>query len=249
MPAPQRVVRTRLSDDLIIRSNFERPNPAALGVGFSQLIPIDPSSNRRSSGLPRPCRPLCRSVRHCLSSSHYTRQAGSQRAERKSISARPGWLARRVIFARRRASYLVQGSADHRRCLHRRIATRPRLRIQGGCRYSLVARAQWPAAGRASARDFGISPAANSACLAGVGCKHRRRYLSRNRRSAVTRPTHFRAGMANARTAGSDHPLGQDRIRFGAGRLPRFAKTALPKKIVRSSGVAKMHPPIFAIPL
>jgi len=85
--------------------------------------------------------------------------------------------------------------------------------------------------------------------LAGGGCKHRRRYLSRNRRSAVTRPTYFRAGMANARTAGSDHPLGQDRICFGAGRLPRFAKAASAKKISRLSGVSKMHPPIFAIPV
>ena len=71
MPAPQRVVRTRLSDDLIIRSNFERPNPA-LGVGFSPLILNDPSLNRRSSGLPRPCRPLCRSVRRCLSTRLHT---------------------------------------------------------------------------------------------------------------------------------------------------------------------------------
>jgi len=37
--------------DLIVRSNFERPNPAALGLVFSQLIPIDPSSNRQSFGL------------------------------------------------------------------------------------------------------------------------------------------------------------------------------------------------------
>ena len=80
-----------------------------------------------------------------------------------------GWHAV-LSFARRRASYLVQGSADRRRCLHRRIAVRPRLRIQGGCRYTLVARAQRPTAGRASARDFGISPAANCTRLAGVGC-------------------------------------------------------------------------------
>src|SRR6516225_4875326 len=49
MPAPQRVVRERLSDDLIIGSNFKRRIPSALGVGFSRLTQIDPSSNRQFS--------------------------------------------------------------------------------------------------------------------------------------------------------------------------------------------------------
>ena len=163
----------------------------------------------------------------------YARQARSQRAERKPIPPRSGWLARRVASARRRASHLVQGSANRRHRLQCRIAARPRLRIQGECRYALVARAQWPAAGRAAARDFSVSPAANCACLACVGCICRRRQLSRNRRSSFACPSDPRAGLGNPRGAGSDQTLRQDRIRSGAGRLPRFAETALPKKIGR----------------
>jgi hypothetical protein len=65
MPAPQLVIRGRIPGDLVIRPNHRRRIPSALGVGFSQLTPIDPSSSRQSSGLPRPCRRLCRSARHC----------------------------------------------------------------------------------------------------------------------------------------------------------------------------------------
>jgi len=63
VPAPQRVVRARLPDCLIIGPNHRRRISSALGVGFSQLTPIDPSSSRQSSGLLRPCRRLCRSAR------------------------------------------------------------------------------------------------------------------------------------------------------------------------------------------
>ncbi len=107
----------------------------------------------------------------------FTRQSRSQQPERESISTRSGWLARRAIPAWRGASYLVQGSAYPRRCLHSRIAARPRLRIQGRCRFALVARSQWPASGCTSARHFSSSPAANCACLACRGCMERRRYL------------------------------------------------------------------------
>ena len=111
----------------------------------------------------------------------YARQARSQRAGRNPIPPRSGWLARRFASARSRASYLVQGSANRRRRLQCRIAARPRLRVQGECRHALVAGAQWPAAGRASARDYSASPAANCACLACVGCTDRRRHLLGNR--------------------------------------------------------------------
>jgi hypothetical protein len=43
-----------------------------LGVGFSQLIPIDPSLNRPSSGLPRPCRRLYLCGRRCSSDRIHT---------------------------------------------------------------------------------------------------------------------------------------------------------------------------------
>jgi hypothetical protein len=111
----------------------------------------------------------------------YARQARSQRAERKPIPPRSGWLARRIASARRRASYLVQGSANRLRRLYCRTAARPRFRIQGGRRYAFVARAQWTAAGRAFARHFSASPATNCTCLACVGCMDRRRDLLGNR--------------------------------------------------------------------
>jgi hypothetical protein len=69
------------------------------------------------------------------------RQVGPQRTERKSVSARSGRLACCVISAWRRASHLVQRSANRRRRLHRRIPVRPGLRIQDGGRSALVARA------------------------------------------------------------------------------------------------------------
>jgi hypothetical protein len=107
----------------------------------------------------------------------FLRPPGSQQPERKSFPTRSGRLARRVVSARRGTSYLVQGSADACRCLHRRIAARPRLRLQGGCRRALVARSQWSASGSASTRDFSASPTANRACLACLGRTERRRYL------------------------------------------------------------------------
>ena len=47
-------------------------------------------------------------------------------------------------------------------------------------------------------RDFGISSAEGSTRLAGVGRIHRWRYLSRNRKSSVGRPTHCRTGLGNS---------------------------------------------------
>lgn len=105
-------------------------------------------------------------------------QSGSQQPERGSIPTRSGWMARRAVFARRGASYLVQGSASPRRCLRGRTAARPRFRIPGGGRDALVARAQWPASRCAAARHFSASPAANCACSACVGCTARPRDLS-----------------------------------------------------------------------
>jgi hypothetical protein len=120
----------------------------------------------------------------------FTRQARSQRAERRPIPPRPGRLARRIASARRRASYLVQGSANRLRRLYCRIAARPRFRIQGGCRYAFVARAQWTAPGCAFARHLSASPAANCACPACVGRTARRCHISRDRRSNTARPAH-----------------------------------------------------------
>jgi hypothetical protein len=117
-------------------------------------------------------------------------QSRPQQTERKSISARPGWLARRPASRRRGASYLVQTSADPRRCLHGRAAARPRFRIQGECRYAFVARAQWTAPGCASARHFSAAPAAHRACPACVGRTARRCHISRDRRSNTPRPAH-----------------------------------------------------------
>ena len=111
----------------------------------------------------------------------YTRQAGSQQCERKPIPASSGWLARRAASARRRASHLVQRSADRHRCLHRGIAARPRLRFQSSSRCALVARSQWPAPRCTSARDFSASPPANCACIACIGRLDRRRHLLGNR--------------------------------------------------------------------
>ena len=111
------------------------------------------------------------------------RQSAARQVERGPIPPRSGRLARRAISARRGASHLVQASANPRRCLHGRTAARPRFRHQGRCRHALVARAQWPASGCASARHFSASPPADCACLARVRRKGRRRHLSRDRRN------------------------------------------------------------------
>ena len=117
-------------------------------------------------------------------------QSGSQQTERESISTGSGRLARRPVSRWRRTSYLVQTSANPRRCLHGRTAARPRLRIQGECRHAPVARTQRTAPGCAFARHFSASPPANCACPACVGRKERRCHISRDRRSNTARPAH-----------------------------------------------------------
>ena len=120
----------------------------------------------------------------------FPRQSGSQQTERQPISTRSGRLARCPVSPWRGASYLVQTSANPRRCLYGRTAARPRFRIQGECRHALVARTQWTAPGCTFACHFSASPPANCACPACVGCKERRCYISRDRRSNTARPAH-----------------------------------------------------------
>ena len=128
----------------------------------------------------------------------FPRPSGSQQTNRRSTARRSGWLARRPLPPWRGASYLVQTSANPRRCLHGRATARPRFRIQGECRYALVARAQWTTPRCAFACDFSASPAANCACPACVGRAERRCHIPRDRRSDTTQPAHPRARMANA---------------------------------------------------
>jgi hypothetical protein len=113
----------------------------------------------------------------------FTHQSGSQQTKRQSIPTRSGWLARCPVPPWRGASYLVQASANRRRCLHGRTTARPRFRIQGECRRAPVARAQWTAPRCAFACHFSASPTANCACPACVGRTERRRHPSRDRRS------------------------------------------------------------------